>query len=238
LISDRVVSVGQQVNEVFRKSFLLPTRKLCVVENGIDLSRFLAIPRRPPGEDLIFGNIGRFDPVKDHNNLLRAFALLRKRHPHVQLRLLGDGILRRDLEDLAKILSIADGVHFEGFSLDSTRFLRSIDIYVISSRSEGLPLTLLEAMGAALPVVATDVGEVPVVLGKAQCGWLCPPSDPDGLAKAMEQALLVADLTTVGTRGRKVVEKYYTVERMAREYERLYEALLYERPTRSSILGQ
>jgi glycosyltransferase involved in cell wall biosynthesis len=226
LISDRVVSVCPQVHTAFRKTFRLPTKKLRVIDNGIDLSRFLSIPRRPLGEVVIFGKIGRLDPVKDHLNLLRAFASLRKRHSNIQLCLLGDGMLRRDLEELAKSQSIADDVHFEGFSLDTARFLSSIDIYVISSRSEGLPLTLLEAMGAGLPVVATAVGGVPDILDKAQCGWLCPPSNPDELANAMEKALLAPDLTTIGAQSRKAVEEYYSVDRMTRDYEHLYEELL------------
>lgn len=200
-----------------------------VVDNGIDLSQLLGLPRHLPDKTVTFGSIGRFDPVKDHKNLLKAFAILRKRHPHVQLRLLGDGELRDDLEELARTLSIADDVHFEGFSLDTARFLSSIDVYVISSRSEGLPLVLLEAMGAALPVVATAVGEVPRILGNARCGWLCPPSSPDELAESMEKALLATDLVTIGARGRKVAEKYYSAQRMARDYESLYGTLLNRR---------
>jgi glycosyltransferase involved in cell wall biosynthesis/peptidoglycan/xylan/chitin deacetylase (PgdA/CDA1 family) len=228
-ISNRVVSVCPQVHTVFQKSFPLPPKKLCIVDNGIDLARFLGIPRHPPRETVTFGIIGRFDPVKDHKNLLYAFAILRKRHPHVQLRLLGDGALRHDLEELARTLSISDDVHFEGFSLDIARFLRNIDIYVLSSRSEGLPLTLLEAMGAALPVVATAVGEVPSILSNARCGWLCPPSNPDRLAEAMETAIQEPDLATFGARGRNAADKYYSLQRMARDYESLYDTLLSRR---------
>ena len=225
-ISDRVVCVCRQVHEIFSKTFHLPSRKLCVVDNGIDLARFLQIPRRPADKTVTFGKIGRLDPVKDHRNLLKAFAILSGKHPNVNLRLLGDGALRQDLEELSKTLSISDKVHFEGFSLDTPRFLGSINIFVISSRSEGLPLTLLEAMGAALPVVATAVGEIPDILGNAKCGWVCPPADPEELAEVMEQALLAPDLATIGARGRSVVLERYSLDRMARDYERLYKEIL------------
>jgi glycosyltransferase involved in cell wall biosynthesis/peptidoglycan/xylan/chitin deacetylase (PgdA/CDA1 family) len=225
-MGDKVVSVCSQVHGVIHKSFHLPPKKCVVVDNGVDLSQFLGIRRDLPGKTVTFGSIGRLDPVKDHKNLLNAFAILRKRHPHVQLRLLGDGELRDDLEELARNLSIADRVHFEGFTLETARFLSSIDVYVISSRSEGLPLVLLEAMGAALPIVATAVGEVPSILRNAQCGWICPPSSPDELAESMEKALVAPDLAAIGARGRRAVELRYSAERMARDYIDLYEAVL------------
>jgi len=226
VISDRVVSVCLQVQEVFRKSFPLPGKKTCVVNNGVDLSRLPAIPPRARGKVLTFGTIGRLDPVKDHANLLEAFAILRNKHPDTQLRLLGDGILRHELQQLAATLSVADAVCFEGFDLDVARFLGSIDVYVISSRSEGLPLTLLEAMGAGLPVVTTAVGEVPRIIGAARGGWLCPPSSPEKLAEAMAKALEEPDLSTMGAANRRAAEQYYSAERMAHDYEALYGAIL------------
>jgi len=238
LISHRVVSVSTQVREAFRKAYLLPGKKLGVVDNGIDLSRFLAIPRRAQGEIMTFGNVARLDPVKDHENLLRAFSILRKRGPRVRLRLLGDGELRSALEQLAKSLSIANDVQFEGFSLDTPAFLGTIDIYVISSLNEGLPLTMLEAMAAGIPIVATAVGAIPDVLGDAQCGWLCAPSNSSELAEAMRKALVSPDLAVIGARGRSAAKERYSVERMARDYEILYETLLIgrvERPSKSVL---
>jgi glycosyltransferase involved in cell wall biosynthesis len=232
LVSDRVVSVSSQVHEVFRKAYLLPGKRLSVIENGIDLSQFLVIPRCAPDGVVTFGNIGRFDPVKDHENLFRAFSILRKRNLHVRLRLLGDGELRRDMVELAKTLSITNDIELEGFSLDTPKFLSKIDIYVISSLSEGLPISLLEAMGAGLPVVATAVGGITEILDNARCGWLCPPANPNALAEAMNESLVAPDLVTIGARGRMAAEKHYSVERMSRDYEVLYGTLLSGRTAR------
>lgn len=234
LISHRIVSVSSQVHQAFRRAYFLRRGKLAVIDNGIDLSRFLSIPQHPIGETVTFGNVARLDPVKGHENLLRAFSLLRKRNPRVRLRILGDGELRTALEQLAESLSIADGVRFEGFSLDTPAFLSRIDIYVISSRNEGLPLTLLEAMAAALPVVSTAVGAIPDVVGRAQCGWLSGSSGVTGLAAAMERALAEPDLAAIGARGRRAAAEHYSVERMAGDYERLYESLLARRTERAS----
>lgn len=160
LLSHRVVCVDRQVHWALRRVYPLPASRLCVVENGIDLSRFLSISRRAPGQMLAFGSIGRLERVKGHEILLRAFASLRKEHPFARLRILGDGALRDELRVLAGDLSISNYVSFEGFSLDTPFFLGNTDIFVISSLSEGLPLTLLEAMASGLPVVATAVGGV------------------------------------------------------------------------------
>jgi glycosyltransferase involved in cell wall biosynthesis len=229
LISHRVVSVSSQVHQAFRRAYLLPRAKFAVIDNGVDLSRFLSIPRRPIGDTVTFGNVARLDPVKGHENLLRAFSILRKRNPRVRLRILGDGELRAELEQLADTLSIAHDVRFEGFSLDTPAFLSGIDIFIISSRNEGLPLTLLEAMAAAIPVVSTAVGAIPDVVGRARCGWLSGASGASDLAAAMERALAEPDLAAIGARGRRAAAEHYSVERMAGDYERLYDSLLAQR---------
>jgi glycosyltransferase involved in cell wall biosynthesis len=226
LLGDKVIGVCRQVESVLRRAFPLPSGKVGMVDNGVELSRFLQLPARVPGRVVVFGSIGRLDPVKDHANLLEAFALVWNRHPRVELRLLGSGDLRQKLEENAKTLGIAERVHFEGFSQDTAGFLARLDIYVISSSSEGLPLTLLEAMGAARPIVATAVGEIPDIVGSARCGWLCPPSSPTELAAAMEQALLAPELGAIGARGRNAARAHYSIERMARDYQEIYTAAI------------
>lgn len=222
MIGDRVVSVCGDVDSALRDILHLPARKRCIVENGVDLSRFLAIPRSPPTDTVTFGNIGRLEAVKDHHTLLKAFALVRARERHIKLRVLGDGSLLNELMALADSLGIAADVQFEGFSLDTAGFLAMIDIFVIPSRSEGLPLTLLEAMAAALPIVSTAVGAVPGILARSAGGWTCAPSDPEALAFAMGEALCSADLLATGSRNRQLAQGHYSVERMSRDYERIY----------------
>lgn len=229
ILSHRVVSVCKEVNEYMRKKLFLSRRTCCIVENGINLSTFLDVSRHRSDGTVVFGNIGRFDFVKDHRNLLTAFSMLtidKEERPSMQLRLLGDGTLRQEMEELSRALSISGKVFFEGFRLDTERFFREIDIYVISSRSEGLPLTLLEAMGSGIPVVATAVGDIPAVLGKAKAGWICPPSDPVGLARAMAAAFRAKDRPIIGARCRETAKKFYSVSRMASEYENIYKGLL------------
>jgi glycosyltransferase involved in cell wall biosynthesis/peptidoglycan/xylan/chitin deacetylase (PgdA/CDA1 family) len=225
-LGHKVVSVCRQVHDVFRAAYRLPCGHYAVVNNGVDMPAATNVGHCSRSTPMTFGNVARFDPVKDHDTLLRAFAVVRKQRPYARLRLLGDGELLPDMKQLAEQLSIADNVEFEGFSPDASSFLKKIDVYVIASRNEGLPLTLLEAMAAGIPVVSTAVGGVPEIIGDAGCGWLCRPSDINDLATTMVKALDRPDLNLVGARGRQAVERHYSVERMACDYESLYESVL------------
>lgn len=230
LLGHGVVAVSETVRRIVREALHVPEAKLHSIDNGIELAGFLAIERATPGVSRVFGTIGRLAPVKDHHNLLQAFALLRKQHPSWQLRILGDGPLMQDLQQLVDQLSLGAAVHFDGFSLDTAGFLAALDAYVISSRSEGLPLSLLEAMASGLPVVATRVGEIPAIVDRAGCGWLCEPESARALASAMAEATESEVLQMKGQRARNHVRERYSVGRMADEYELLYGRLARHQP--------
>lgn len=224
-LSHRIVCVDQQVDTVFRQNYPLLSKRLTVIENGIDLRSFLVVQHAPKQNALTLGTIGRLDSIKGHDILLRAFADLHKDHPDLQLRILGDGALRQPLIDLAKNLLISDHVHFDGFSRNTPAFLVHLDLYVISSLSEGLPLSLLEAMAASLPIVATAVGGIPGIINQAACGWLCPPRDPEALAKTLHQAITDPHLHEMGARSRQAAVDRFSIEKMANRYEILYRQL-------------
>jgi glycosyltransferase involved in cell wall biosynthesis len=226
-LGDRVVAVCTQVQDVLDTEFKFKSWKTTTVDNGVDLRRFLEIDRRPARDDrLVFGTIGRLDPVKDHCTLLHAFARVATAVPHAELRILGDGSLLAELRALAGSLGIEHAVRFEGFSLDTPKFLEALDVYVISSRSEGLPLSLLEAMAAGLPIVATSVGEIPQIVRVADCGWIAPAQNPSALADAMMRAIPSNERAERGERARARAAEHYSVERMTDEYEALYRQLL------------
>jgi glycosyltransferase involved in cell wall biosynthesis len=229
-MSDRTVSVCAEVQSALARWFPLPARKLNVIENGIDLSRFLAVERRPPLDHLIFGTVGRMAEVKDHRVMIDAFARAHREHSHIRLRLLGGGPLEPDLRRQAETLRLSDVVQFCGFSHDVPGFLADLDVYVTSSNAEGLPLSLLEAIATGLPVVATDVGGIPGVVRKTQSGWLSPSRNADALATAMLQAIADTTRRERGERARKLVAEGYSAERMAADYERLYEELVDTKP--------
>jgi glycosyltransferase involved in cell wall biosynthesis len=226
LWSDRVVPCCEAVGAHLRHVTLVARRKLTVIPNGVPLERFRAIRPHAAENDFVIGSVGRLVPVKDHHSLLKAIAMIRREEPRVRLEILGDGPLRSALEQTARDLGIGSNVAFHGSSLDVPGFLSRLDTFVLCSLSEGLPLTLVEAMAAGLPVVGTTVGAIPELVGAAGCGWLCSPGDPGQLAAALLKSLRCDARAQRGLRGRDYVLEHHSVESMTNAYEQLFGELL------------
>ena len=226
LAGDAVISVSPEVGAVFTRRYRIPPRKHEVVENGIELSPFLKIIQRRDDGELIFGSVGRLVPVKDYPNLLRAFAAVHNRCPATRLRILGGGPCEPELRRAADELRISDRVEFCGFGHDVPGFLSGIDVYVSSSSSEGLPVSMIEALAAGLPIVSTAVGGVPGVAARAGNCILCPPADPEALTRALAEAVEMPDRRDNASRAREITRHHYSAERMASQYELIYQKLL------------
>jgi glycosyltransferase involved in cell wall biosynthesis len=201
-----------------------------VIYNGIDLGRPPDSDARPrlrhelgvADETLVVGTIARLDPVKDLATLLQAVSRLSRELP-VALVVVGDGAERDTLAALANTLGIADRVALMGHRDDAREWLRACDIYVNSSISEGVSLTILEAMAAELPVIATRVGGTPEVV-TADCGRLVPSRNVDALTSALRELALDAGARrALGRAGRFRVEQLFTLDRMVADYRRVYE---------------
>lgn len=234
LFSDRVVACCQAVDAHLRKITFVAKRQLAVIPNGISLDKFTKIPARTPNGKIVFGTVGRLVPVKDHITLLEAFAEVCSQESSVQLELLGDGPLYGALRERADALGIASRVVLHRASVAPDQFLARLDLFVLCSRSEGLPLSLLEAMAAGLPVVATSVGAIPELVQGAQCGWLCPPAHPTALAAAMLDSLQCRQRNEWGIRGRQYVLEHNSIAAMTLAYEQLFEKLLHGRASRNA----
>jgi glycosyltransferase involved in cell wall biosynthesis len=228
LFSDRVVACCQAVQTHLTRVTCVAKRKLTVIPNGISMDRFRNIEHTVPSKEVVFGAVGRLAPEKDHATLLEAFALVGA-HPGSRLEFLGDGRLRQSLEQRVQELGIADRVVFHGASLDVPRFLSRIHVFAISSVSEGLPLTLIEAMAAGLPVVGTRVGAISELVEAASCGWLCVPGQAQSLADALRAALQSGSRALLGEKGRAYVLAHNTIETMTAQYENLFQTLLTSR---------
>ena len=224
MLSDKIVPVCSPARRELLRRYPMLANQVLVIENGIVMEPFLALPERSKGPTTVFGTVGRLAPVKDHRNLLEAFASLYPRHPECRLKVLGSGPLEEDLKIAARTLGIAEAVEFCGFSSNPAAFLKDVDVFVLPSKSEGMPLTLLEAMAAGLPVIATQVGGIPDIIDP-QFGWLCPPQDSRGLAERME-ASLAADLPRMGALARQRARDRYSAGSMVLAYEDLYQSLL------------
>jgi glycosyltransferase involved in cell wall biosynthesis len=204
-----------------------PTSKVSVIYNGIDVGvvpgndlrmrmrRELAVP----SDALVVGTVARLNPVKDLPTLVGAIAL---QQAPVTLLIVGDGSERGAIEAAARDMGIASRVKFLGHREDARDVLAACDVYANSSISEGISLTILEAMAAGLPVVATEVGGTPEIVDDS-CGRLVPSRDPEALARTL--AMLAADFPLrqrMGREARARVEERFTLDRMVREYRDAY----------------
>lgn len=223
--------------EVARSSVALgvPRERITVIENGVDVARFDGrtdrgradgLPGIPPGEPIL-GAVACLAPRKDIPTLLAAMALVRDRGLAGHLVIAGDGPERPALERERDRLGLTARVHFLGERSDVDRLLPAFDVFTLSSREEGIPNALLEAMAAARPCVVTRVGGNAEVLEDGRTGWLVPPRDPGALADALAEALTdraEADRRAAAARAAMIAER--SIEAMVRRHEAFYEQAL------------
>ena len=227
-----IVCVSPQLADFFETIGIAGWR-LTVISNGVNLTDFSPNGKAhaPPwpsalGEDpFVFGTVGRLTEAKDHAALLQAFALVSKLHARARLLLVGDGELRRETESLVRELGLADKVCLAGACTDIPARLRGMDAFVLSSKREGMPMAVLEAMACGLPVISTDVGDIASLNKVGPHIHLVPPQDIPALARAMERMLVDRPYRErIGATGRQYVLRHYGSRAMAEKYIRLYEA--------------
>jgi|SRR6516162_7102669 glycosyltransferase involved in cell wall biosynthesis len=224
-LSSRVVAVSEDSADVARKIERVPDGKLTVIRNGINLEGFPPHHRQSAGKRVI--NVARLNFIKDQATLLRAARLVADADPEFRLDIIGDGPARGELLALREDLSLGDRVCFLGERMDVAGCLAACDLFVLSSETEGLSLTLLEAMAAGLPIVATAVGGNREVVVEGETGLLVPAKSPQALAHAIRCLLCdPARLLRMGRAARAQVEKEFDMRQVVVKYETLYRELL------------
>jgi L-malate glycosyltransferase len=235
--SDRVTAVGRFVKRALIDNEGIAQSRIEVIHNGIDPADFPAADpdsraraRATLGIDEscpLIMQVARFHPVKDHDTAVRAFALVTEKISNARLCLIGDGEQRQALEAMSAELAIHDHVLFTGVRADVTDLLPAADLFVLSSLSEGISVTLLEAMAVGLPIVATEVGGNPEVVEHDVTGLLSPRSDFRALAENLTALLQdPARRKAFGDAGRARLLERFTQDRMHRGYINLYAKLL------------
>lgn len=203
-----------------------------VIYNGIDTAQF-AIARAPAHwarPHTVLGCVARLSREKNHATLLEAVGHLVVGGLDVHLELAGGGPLRDDLRKAAQELGIEDRVRFLGMVKNVPQFLKRCHVFVLPSFSEGLPLSVIEAMASGLPVVATSVGGLPELVREGETGFLVSPRSSRVLAEALGKVLSSPDLCyRMGEEGQRVAVRSFDVSRMADSYAALYRRLLQER---------
>jgi glycosyltransferase involved in cell wall biosynthesis len=203
--------------------------KIIHIYNGADPADTRAVPQPKKGFTLL--HVGRLAPLKDHGTLLKAVALTRTHHPEVQLWIVGDGPLRASLRKLTDDLGLNECVTFFGEQADVSPFLLAADLFVSSSVTEGLPVSLLEAMSVGLPALVTDVGGMGEIARLSGAFTLVPPSDSQGMAAALHDAIVRRkELPRLGQLASQCYERYFRPERMLDDYMSLYRPCVSHNP--------
>jgi glycosyltransferase involved in cell wall biosynthesis len=228
----RVVAVGEEIGEYLVREVRLPSSLVEVIQNGVDTRLYSPEPRRSrfelclPADGRLIGHVGRLAPEKDHATLLKAFRSVAVADPRARLVLVGDGSLRSTLEVRAREIGVDDRVCWLGARTDVADLLPHFDVFVLSSIREGAPLSLLEAMAAARPVVSTRVGEVGRLVVNDVTGLVVEPGDPRGLAAAIATILSSPSVAArLGKASRAAVEQRFSLDRTVRAYEHLLTSL-------------
>lgn len=224
-LTDAIVPVSEDAAEVARTMDGVPAKRVHVIRNGISMHE--PVVARAPNRRWRVVHVARLNKVKDQATLLRAARLVADREPLFRLDIVGDGEEREVLERLAQELNLGAVVRFHGSQNNVWPFLAEAELFVLSSLSEGIALTLLEAMAAALPVVATDVGGNREVVIPEKTGVLVPPGDPHAMANAILDTLRdPVHAGALGTAGQARVRQDFSLATTVQSYEALYLRLL------------
>ena len=214
------LAVGHRSARELERLIGLPSGTIAVIHNGVNADGTVA-RQRQPGQRATVGAIGRLSVQKGFDVLLRALAHL----PEVDAVIAGDGPEHENLERLRDELGLRERVRLIGPTVGPSAVLGSIDAYVLPSRFEALPLVVLEAMHAGLPVVASDVGSVAEAVIDGDTGLLVPSDDVGALVGALTRILEPEVGQRMGARGRELARAHFTRTRMANDHADIYRNL-------------
>jgi L-malate glycosyltransferase len=229
----RIVAVSHELRDYMIES-RFPRERVSVIHNGIEPGQAASTLDRRRARMLlglderafVVTTVARLDPVKDLITLLDAFAFVRKRVPSARLVIVGDGPERQRLAERAGRDDLAGAVQITGYRSDVRALLPAADLYASSSISEGVSITILEAMATGIPVVATAVGGTPEILSDGTGGILVPSREPVRMATAI--VALAQDQhrrASLAAAARRRLEASFTIDRMVDDYARSYRAV-------------
>lgn len=216
------VGLSPAVQKTISQFYKMDKAQIPVIYNGIDLSRCIPKENYSLSKPISLLHIGRFNQQKNHLGLLRAFAEIQKMFPNSRLDLVGEGELRPDVEAEAARLGLQNRVRFLGSQSNVYPLLHQADVFLLPSEFEGMPMTLIEAMGTGLPIVATAVGGVPDMLTDGTSALLTP-CDPDAVARACVSLLEREELRQQLGQAAKEQSVRFSAGFMAQEYVKVYE---------------
>lgn len=229
-----LVGVEPKVQQLIQQTLGLPEGQVVYVPNGVpDLYQLspepvewgVPIPKDAP----VVGMVSRLSAVKDPQTLIRAIAIVKQKIPTVQLVFVGTGELEEAMRGWIEDLGLQGCVHLLGLRRDVAQILHALDVFVLSSHSEGMSLAILEAMSAQRPIVATDVGGNSLLLDGGRCGVVVPPRDPHALAEAILELLTNREKAQqLAHNARQRFLEHFTIDAMGKRYLQVYEKAIEE----------
>jgi glycosyltransferase involved in cell wall biosynthesis len=230
-LGQSLIAVSEYDGALGARYRILPRSQMNVVHNGLP-----DVPFRAPaaeGAQVNIAMVARFAPPKDHESVLRALTQL---HCDFNLWFIGEGPTLSQVRTEAVRAGIRDRVAFMGARKDVPELLSKAHIFVLASNYEGLPISILEAMRAALPVVASDVGGVPECVHHGTTGFLVPRADVNSLRASLRRLIASPILRgQMGQAGRNLFQERFTAALMVRETLRVYESVLGASPKRLEV---
>ncbi|MBT6048549.1 MAG: glycosyltransferase [Candidatus Scalindua sp.] len=232
LVTDRVICISEVVNRFVNKTQMINAGKLITIHNGIDdvcdvtekSSSYLKKELGIPINHSVIGTIAHLEEHKGLKYLLEAASLLLASRRDISFLFVGEGALKEKLKKLCVDLKIEKTVIFAGERNDMPEILFSIDIFVLPSLREGLPLTILEAMACGRPVIATNVGGIPEAVKDGENGILVYPKDPEALYRAMNELLGDREKREkMGRIGKRMCDESFRAQTMVEKIEDLYD---------------
>ena len=230
-LTGKVTAISEATRNALGLYENFPTVGIEVIYNGIDDSQIrcsdsdglkaeLGIGAKAP----LLGTVARLDSIKNHPMMIRALKQVHASLPDTTLLIVGDGPEMSRLKRLSHELGVSDRVVFAGMRNDAQRFYRIMDVFLLTSYSEGTAMTLLEAMAAGVPCLATAVGGNPEIVADGKTGFIVPSDDATALAGRIGDVLKDDSLrASLGRGGRRRFEERFTVQKMVTAYQKLYE---------------
>ncbi|UCD63465.1 MAG: glycosyltransferase family 4 protein [Candidatus Zixiibacteriota bacterium] len=240
-LARRVVLVADYMRKDYVQLGRYPEDKLLTIYNGLELDRADGENDRHriraelglAEDDPVVGHVANFRPPKGHRYLIEAAAIVCEAMPEARFLLIGeqgDGRIKSEVEELIAEKKLAANVRLLGFRADVSALLTATDVFVLSSISEGHPLSVVEAMAAGRPVVATDVGGLSEIVTPGETGFLVEPKNSSAMADRIAELLRDRELRRdMGEAGRRIARDRFSLSTMMRQYQNLFEEAIGKR---------
>lgn len=234
-LTDAVVAVSADIRERLVTYEGLARDRIRVIYNGTRPSEDMTPDERSSlrlelgygSNDFVIGTVGRLDPIKNLPLLLRAFSALRKKYGQLRLMIVGEGPARAEVEKLVRCLGLGSDVKLVGFRSDAKRLIQAMDVFSMTSFSEGTSMALLEAMSAGTPIAVTAVGGNSEILASGENALLFGNDDTAGAIDALERLLTRSDLRAkIGKAAALLYKERFSFDAMISQYQSLYTELL------------